>query len=283
MDPVALIWICTAILAGVAAVLSAIGFYKFVYFLSVGYGLSVFGMGIALIVMSLCGFIPQFGIMEYILSVLLIVYGARLAGFLLFREIKSASYRKTIIKSTDSSEKKMPIFVKATIWLCVIVLYVAEIAPISYRSISGASYQLTENTLDLVFPIIGAAIMVIAIIIESLADFQKSKAKKVNPKRFVDTGLYRYVRCPNYLGEILFWTGVLVSGINAMNQWWEWVIAIFGWICIVYVMISGAKRLEKRQNKNYGEDPEYQAYVKKTPILMRLIPVKSLINWKWIV
>lgn len=283
MDPVALIWICTAILAGVAAVLSAIGFYKFVYFLSVGYGLSVFGMGIALIVMSLCGFIPQFGIMEYILSALLIVYGARLAGFLLFREIKSASYRKTIIKSTDSSEKKMPIFVKATIWLCVIVLYVAEIAPIAYRSISGASYSLTENTLDLVFPIIGAAIMVIAIIIESLADFQKSKAKKVNPKRFVDTGLYRYVRCPNYLGEILFWTGVLVSGINAMNQWWEWIIAIFGWICIVYVMISGAKRLEKRQNKNYGEDPEYQAYVKKTPILMRLIPVKSLINWKWIV
>lgn len=283
MDPVALIWICTGILAGVAAVLSAIGFIKFVYFLSVGYGLSVFGMAIALIVMSLCGFIPQLGVLEYILLGLLILYGARLAGFLLFREIKSASYRKTIIKATDSSEKKMPFFVKATIWLCVIVLYVAEISPIAYRSISGMTYAATENTLDLVFPIVGAAIMFVAVIIESLADFQKSKAKKANPKRFVDTGLYRYVRCPNYLGEILFWTGVLVSGVNAMNQWWEWVIAIFGWVCIVYVMISGAKRLEKRQNKNYGEDPEYQEYIKKTPILMRLIPVKSLIGWKWIV
>ena len=85
------------------------------------------------------------------------------------------------------------------------------------------------------------------------------------------------------MGEILFWTGVPVSGGSAMNTWWMWVIAVIGWILIVYVMVSGAKRLEKRQTKNYGEDPEYQAYVKKTPILMHLIPVKSLINVKWIV
>ena len=46
---------------------------------------------------------------------------------------------------------------------------------------------------------------------------------------------------------------------------------------------AGAKRLEKRQNKNYGEDPEYQAYVAKTPIVFPLIPLKHLENVKWIV
>ena len=45
----------------------------------------------------------------------------------------------------------------------------------------------------------------------------------------------------------------------------------------------GAKRLEKRQNKNYGADPEYQAYVAKTPIVFPLIPLKHLENVKWIV
>ena len=283
MDPVALIWIVTGILAGVAAILSAVGFVKFVYFLSVGYGLAVAGMAVALLVMSFVGFIPPLGVCEYILVGMLFLYGARLSGFLLFRELKSASYRKTLGKVAGKAEKKMPIFVKATIWISVVVLYVCEVSPIAYRSIQGNVYAATSNVLDLVFPIVGAAIMIIALTIESLADFQKSKAKKVNPNRFVDTGLYRYVRCPNYLGEILFWTGVFVSGINVLTVWWQWLIAIFGYLCLIYVMVSGAKRLEKRQNKNYGEDPEYQSYVKKTPILMRLIPVKSLKDWKWVV
>lgn len=283
MSPTALTWIVTGILAGVAAILSSVGFYKFVYFLSVGYGFAVSGMAIALLIMSLVGFIPALGVIEYILLVLLILYGFRLSGFLLYREIKSASYRKTLGNVTAKSEKKMPVFVKITIWVSVIVLYVAEVSPIAYRSISGINYSTTNNILDFVFPIIGAVVMFVALIIESLADFQKSKAKKENPNRFVDKGLYRYVRCPNYLGEILFWTGVLLSGVNVLDAWWKILIAIFGYLCIVYVMVSGAKRLEKRQNKNYGKDPEYIAYVKKTPILMRLIPVKSLINWKWIV
>ena len=42
----------------------------------------------------------------------------------------------------------------------------------------------------------------------------------------------------------------------------------------------GAQRLEKRQNKNYGSLPEYQAYVKKTPILVPFIPVYHLVKEK---
>lgn len=277
-----LIWIVTGILAGVAALCCLIGFAKFVYFMSVGYGFAIAGMAIALLVMSLVGFIPTLGIAEYVLLALLILYGCRLSGFLLLREIKSASYRKTLGEVAGKSEKKMPFFVKATIWISVVILYVCQIAPISYRAISGTNYSVTNSVLDLVFPILGGIIMVIALFIESLADYQKSAAKKVNPNRFVDTGLYRFVRCPNYLGEILFWTGVLLSGASAMSFWWQWVIAVFGWIMIIYVMLSGAKRLEKRQTKNYGNDPEYQAYVKKTPILMHIIPIKSLQGWNWI-
>ena len=277
-----LIWIVTGILAGVAALCCLIGFDKFVYFMSVGYGFAIAGMAIALLVMSLVGFIPTLGIAEYVLLALLILYGCRLSGFLLLREIKSASYRKTLGEVAGKSEKKMPFFVKATIWISVVILYVCQIAPISYRAISGTNYSVTNSVLDLVFPILGGIIMVIALFIESLADYQKSAAKKVNPNRFVDTGLYRFVRCPNYLGEILFWTGVLLSGASAMSFWWQWVIAVFGWIMIIYVMLSGAKRLEKRQTKNYGNDPEYQAYVKKTPILMHIIPIKSLQGWNWI-
>ena len=35
-----------------------------------------------------------------------------------------------------------------------------------------------------------------------------------------------------------------------------------GYIGIVFVMFSGARRLEIRQDKNYGEDKEYKKYKK---------------------
>ena len=41
-------------------------------------------------------------------------------------------------------------------------------------------------------------------------------------------------------------------------------------------MFDGAKRLEKRQNKRYGGDPEYDAYASKTPIILPLVPIYHL-------
>lgn len=259
------IWIILA----VCALMCSIGFYKFVYFLSVGYGFAVTGAGIAILLL----YGKTLSIWTILMCVLFIIYGIRLGGFLLIREIKSASYRKTLDHATKT-EKPMPIFVKATIWVCVSVMYVLQVSPVFYRAANGDTANL--------FAIIGTIIMAIAILIESQADKQKSAAKKLNPNRFCDTGLYTIVRCPNYLGEVLFWTGVLISGIGAVKGL-QWIIAILGYILIVYVMLSGAKRLELRQNKNYGNDPEYQAYVKKTPIIFPLIPLYHLENVEWIV
>jgi hypothetical protein len=47
-------------------------------------------------------------------------------------------------------------------------------------------------------------------------------------------------------------------------------------------MFSGARRLELRQNEVYGTDPEYQAYVKKTPILISFLPIYSVERYKWL-
>lgn len=253
----------------VCAALSAVGFYKFVYFLSIGYGFAIAGSGIAMLFM----YGAEMNIPAILLCTLLIVYGIRLSSFLLVREIKNASYRKTL-KEASSGDKPMPIFVKAVIWLACTAMYTTQVSPILYR-LEAASYSG-------VMPIAGVIIMAVALIIESLADWQKSNAKKINPGRFCDTGLYKIVRCPNYLGEILFWTGVIISGFGALRGFMQWIIAILGYLLLIYVMFSGAKRLEKRQTKNYGNDPEYQAYVKKTPILLPLIPLYSLQKFDFI-
>ena len=103
--------------------------------------------------------------------------------------------------------------------------------------------------------------------IERLADKQKSAAKEENPKRFCDTGLFRIVRCPIYFSEILFWVGVTVSGIGAV-QGWQWLITIIALILITFVMYNSAQRLELRHEKTYGLDPEYQKYSDTVPLLI---------------
>ena len=231
------IWVVLA----VCAVLSAVGFYKFVYFLSVGYGFAVCGAGAAMLVM----YGAAMDIWGVLLCVLFMVYGVRLGGFLLWREVKSASYRKTLSAATGDG-KPMPVFVKAAIWVCVAVMYTMQVSPVFYRVQAGAQGGAAAP--------VGAAVMAVALVIESLADKQKSAAKQKAPGRFCDSGLYKLVRCPNYFGELLFWTGVLISGFGALRGAVQWAVALIGYILIVYVMFSGAKRLELRQNKSYGQD-----------------------------
>ena len=264
-------WALLGILLAVSALLCAVGFYKFVYFLSIGYGFAVAGGGIAVLVMYLIN--PSATPLWIVLveCALFIAYGVRLSGFLLIREIKNVTFKKTdVAKETlaKNGEKKMPIFVLVTIWLVVAVLYVAQVSPMLFRYDNGAT--------DFIVPVVGFAISVFGLILESIADKQKSAQKKERPDMVATKGLYRMCRCPNYLGEILFWTGVFVSGITAYQTVGQWITASLAYVCIVYIMFNGAQRLEKRQMARYGNNEEYNNYANKTPIIIPLLPIYHL-------
>ena len=250
-------------LVGLAMLVSAMGFYKFIYFISLGYGFSIACIGIALVLV----FRNVMNPVLFFMCVMLVIYGCRLGGYLALREWRNASYRNHM-KTEVNDGTGMPFFVKICIWISCALLYVLEVSPIVFRLQNGGAVDAVT--------LFGAVVMACGILLESMSDHQKSASKKINPKRFCDTGLFRIVRCPNYLGEILFWTGVLVSGVTTFQGVWQWAAAIAGWACIVYIMFGGARRLEIRQNKNYGNDPEYQAYVKRTPIILPFVPLYSV-------
>ena len=66
---------------------------------------------------------------------------------------------------------------------------------------------------------------------------------------------------------------MLVGGLSALAGWGQWVMAVAAYVCIVYIMFNGAKRLEKRQASRYGKKPEYRAYADRTPILLPIVPL----------
>ena len=264
-------WSLLGILLAVCALMCAVGFYKFVYFLSIGYGFAVAGGGIAVLVMYLINPTNTPVWIVLVETALFIAYGVRLSGFLLIRELKNASFRKTdVAKDTlaKNNEKKMPVFVLAAIWITVAVLYTMQVSPMLFR--------VVNNSGDVVVPVIGFAVSIFGLVLETIADNQKSEQKKARPDMVATQGLYKIVRCPNYLGEITFWTGVFISGITAYKTFGQWLVAILAYVCIVYIMFNGAQRLEKRQMARYGDNEEYNEYANKTPIIIPLLPIYHL-------
>lgn len=246
----------------VALVCCSIGFKRFVWFMSVGYGLASAGIGLTMLIVSLT---KGFNFLFIVQCILFMVYGIRLGGFLLVRELKNESYRKKMAEV--GGDVKVPFFVAIIMWLMMGAMYVCQSAGPIYRLLNGAGNNI--------FLTIGIIVSLIGIIIEALADKQKGEAKKNNPNMPAMDGLYKMCRCPNYFGEILFWTGSIISGIGAV-QGKQWILVVIGYVLIVIVMMSGAKRVETRHIKHYGDKKEYNDYADKTPLIIPLVPLYHL-------
>ena len=258
------------LLFAAALLLSSMGFKKYVWFISIGYGTAVAAIGAVLLAV----FWGSLTIGTAAASVLFIIYGCRLSGYLAVRELKSKAYNEKMKKEIKSG-KGMKAAAKIGIWVSAALLYVCETSPVLFRLENGSG---TDT-----FLLVGLTISVIGLIVESMSDLQKNAAKKKNPGRFVDTGLFKIVRCPNYFGEMLFWTGVFAGSVNVISGVGQWIAALSGYLGIIYVMFGGARRLEMRQDRTYGNDKEYQEYVSKTPIMIPLIPLYSVKKHKWLV
>ena len=93
-----------------------IGFKKYFWFISIGYGFSISIVGIMLLIL----FRNNLELGYIIGSIILILYGFRLGGFLAYREIKSTSYNKKM-KNEISDGSHMTIPLKIMLWIRIII------------------------------------------------------------------------------------------------------------------------------------------------------------------
>ena len=117
---------------------------------------------------------------------------------------------------------------------------------------------------------IGIVIFLIGFTIEIIADSQKTKfrAKDGNKDKFISSGLWKYSRHPNYLGEIILWLGISLISFSSLEgyQYVTLISPIFTYLLLVNV--SGINLLEKSGDKKWGNLESYKKYKEKTPRLI---------------
>jgi steroid 5-alpha reductase family enzyme len=138
-------------------------------------------------------------------------------------------------------------------------------------TVSAALAAITvADGLGGVWAVLGAVVWCKGFILEVVADTQKRRfrADPANSGRFIVTGLWSRSRHPNYLGEITLWCGLALMAVPTLAGW-RWVVLaspLFVWFLLTRV--SGIPLLEARATARFGDDPDYQAYVERTPVLV---------------
>jgi steroid 5-alpha reductase family enzyme len=200
--------------------------------------------------------ISNFG--SIILSCLIIIWTLRLGTFLFLR-IKKAGEDKRFREIKKSFSWFFMAFTVSGMWVSICALC----------ALTGISNGIELNVVTHV----GILLFVIGFVLEIIADTQKSNFRKNNDNKdkFITTGLWKYSRHPNYLGEIILWIGVAIISYSSLelNQLFTLVSPIFTYLLLVYV--SGINLLEKSGQKKWGSLNKYKEYKKKTPRLFWFI------------
>ena len=116
-----------------------------------------------------------------------------------------------------------------------------------------------------VISVIGFIICIFAAIIQFIADRQMAvfRSNKANKGQCINTGLWKYSRHPNYLGEISLWWGMWIMLMGSAPQYWITVIGPVA-MTILFIFIS----IPMMEKYVLQKRPMYADYKKTVPMLI---------------
>ena len=202
---------------------------------------------------------------ELIVSLLVVIWSLRLSSFLYLRIHRTGKDGRFDKLKTSPIRFLVPWTLQGLwVFLTMIVVIV-----INSQADSAPALGVWDG--------IGLSIWILGFGIEAIADNQKTvfNTEPENKGKWIDSGLWSYSRHPNYLGEILLWTGIAFFGISCFTglERIAWISPIF--IYLLLTKISGTPILDKRALEKWGDDPEYQKYRDNTPALIPRLNKKS--------
>ena len=190
-----------------------------------------------------------------ILSIIIIIWALRLGSFLFIR-IKKAGEDIRFREIKKSPTRFFMTWTLQGMWVSLC----------SACALAGIAKGIIINN----YFYCGLAVFLIGFIVEIVADNQKTKFRS-NPKnkdKFINSGLWKCSRHPNYMGEILLWLGISIISLSSLEglELATLISPFFTYLLLVYV--SGIRILEYNGDKKWGHLESYKIYKKNTPRLI---------------
>ncbi len=220
--------------------------------------------GLGFVMLSWISFFvsPEPAVRNIIVSVLVSIWGFRLAGHIYIRNRgKKEDYRYLEWREKWGSWFYLRSYFQVYI-LQGLLLYLIVLPVLFINKESGSGLGVLD--------FIGIFVWSIGFFFESVGDAQLASFLK-NPKnrgKLMREGLWKYTRHPNYFGEALLWWGVWIIAFSATESFWLVISPMI--ITLLVLKVSGVTMLEKKMI----EHPDFADYKKKTSVFIPLPPKK---------
>ena len=204
---------------------------------------------------------PDLDLRDLIIGAMILIWALRLGSFLFWRIKK------------DGQDKRFRVMKTKFVWF--LMTWTLGGVWVLVTMAAGLAAMTSNTTVALgPFAYTGIALWIAGLLIEVIADSQKTKFRKNpdNRDRFITTGLWAWSRHPNYFGEITLWLGLALLALPVLSGWQLATMISPVFVYVLLTKVSGIPLLENLAQKKWGSDPEFIAYTESTPALMMRKP-----------
>jgi steroid 5-alpha reductase family enzyme len=234
-----------------------LGFYKSEYGVSFGYGLATaISAGI---VLQHC----SSGSLAWWHAAAILFYGIRLSFFLLYRQLFSPRFQEMVQRIENKANARGGRLSRTPFILSCASLYFGLVSPaiLMCQYSHSCCCRLREVLISLTW---------LGFLLGAAGDFNKSimKAKK-GDNHLVTEGVYKFLRHPNYTGEVIGWTSSFFAGLVAAVATGPPAVGLrlasfAGVVGIDFVLCMATRNLESKQKEVYGETDEYTEWIQSS-------------------
>ena len=243
------------------------------------------GTNFILLAVLTLAFSAEHNARQIVASLFLMIWAARLSGFLLFRILKTGKDDRF----DDKRDKFFPFlgfFVFQMVWAWVVSMPVTLLNSPNITQYSSPSFGTGCD-------IAGVILWVIGFFMEAIADVQKYifRSNKDNNGKTCDKGFFAFTRHPNYAGEMLVQfaiytlalspsaNGYIPSGSGAYAAQYASIVGPL-FLTLLLMFVSGLTLQErpgaKKKYEKSGPDGEewlnYKRYTERTSMLVPFPP-----------
>lgn len=223
---------------------------------------SFWGMGFVIVswttILFLTSTFSHIHLRSLIVATLVTLWAIRLSTHITLRGVKRGEDERYL--NLMMNWKRWPLFQR---YLKIFILQGFLILVVSYPLIRLFTTS-TEKQPDFgILDLLAILVFFKGFLFETIADYQLAVfCKNKKEKTFIQTGLWRYSRHPNYFGEIMLWWGLTFLTFLGTFDIFVFVAPIIMQLLITYV--SGVPMLEKK----FISYPGYKEYQLKTNKLL---------------